>query len=463
MLDPEETKVPVVIDRSTRMTRERERIMKYPSMPDLRALTNEIESYARLKAEYGAAGISEILADTRKALKSTLEQLKRIPDDAELARREPNDLKTIRSLRPPGPRRQWKCFDHSTYPDRLEGSLLGRMAGCVLGAPVEGWPIDKMRALADENGEAFPPRDYWRRVPDPKAVRYQVSCREEYTRSGLSGVPVDDDIAYTLLGLLIVEEYGPGFSTEDVGLAWLKYLPYACTAEHVALENLRNGIPATRAGSRNNPYCEWIGADIRADPWGYMAPGWPERAADMAYRDATISHRRQGIYGSMFFAAAIAAAFETDDPVEALRVGLTEIPRGCALAKAVRWALRIAPDIEDYRAARDAIYSKFSGMHPVHTVNNACLTIWGITIGGRDFSRVIGETVAMGMDNDCTAATAGSIVGAVVGKKGVPARWYRNFNNTIHSYLIGKKRFAITSVLKRFAKQAGTAHRTDPE
>jgi ADP-ribosylglycohydrolase len=97
---------------------------------------------------------------------------------------------------------------------------------------------------------------------------------------------------------------------------------------------------------------------------------------------------------------------------------------------------------------------KFRGMNPVHTINNACLTIWGITLGGKDFTKVIGETVAMGMDNDCTAATAGSIVGAVLGKKGIPARWYKSFDNTIHSYLIGKKRFALDDVLKRFKKQA---------
>ena len=33
-----------------------------------------------------------------------------------------------------------------------------------------------------------------------------------------------------------------------------------------------------------------------------------ERAAAMAYRDAYLSHRRQWIYGEMFFAAAVAAA-----------------------------------------------------------------------------------------------------------------------------------------------------------
>ena len=67
---------------------------------------------------------------------------------------------------------------------------------------------------------------------------------------------------------------------------------------------------------------------------------------------------------------------------------------------------------------------------------------------------MIGETVAMGMDNDCTAATAGSIVGAVVGRRGIPAKWTRGFDDTIHSYLIGRERFSIRDVLRRFEKQA---------
>ena len=96
----------------------------------------------------------------------------------------------------------------------------------------------------------------------------------------------------------------------------------------------------------------------------------------------------------------------------------------------------------------------FMGMHKVHTINNACLTIWGITIGKKDLTKVIGETVAMGMDNDCTAATAGSIVGAVVGKKGIPKHWYKRFNNTVYSYMINRRKFSITGLVNRFTKQA---------
>lgn len=430
----------------------------YARVPPFNKLIDVLVLEAQLKAEHGARGMGGPMREAERALRAAIRRMRALPEDPALARAEPDDLAAIRTRRSPGPRRLWRGLDRHTYPDRLAGALLGRMAGCTLGAPVEQWPVNRMEALAAENGDPFPPTGYWRYVPEPKTLRYRMSPRERYTRGGISGVPVDDDTIYTLLGLLIAEEHGPDFTTADAGTSWVRYLSHAFSAEDVALRGLRRGIPATRTGALNNPYREWIGADIRADPWGYMAPGWPERAAAMAYRDAFLSHRRQGIYGAMFFAAAVAAAFAVDDPVAALRIGLTEIPRRCALHRAIRWALRVAPDIKDYRQARQAVDERFKGMHRVHTINNACLTVWGITIGGTDFTRVIGETVAMGMDNDCTAATAGSIVGAVVGRRRIPARWHRPFGDTIHSYLIDRPRFSIRDVLRRFESQARRIH-----
>ena len=428
--------------------------MAYPRRPDLSELISRLLEHSRLKHEHGAKGIEKVYGKAEKALRAALADLRKLPIDKKLAAKEPNDLEAIKALRPKGPRKMWERFDAKAYADRVHGALLGRFAGCTLGAPVEFWSIDRMEDWAREIGQPFPPVEYWRRITDPHRLRYEVSRRDAYTSERMDGVPVDDDIAYTLLGLLTVEKFGPNFTVDDNGRSWLKYLPYACSAERVTLENLKKKVPANKCGELDNPFCEWIGADIRSDPWGYMAPGWPEFAADMAYRDAYLSHRRQGIYGAMFFSAAIAAAFALGDPMQAIEIGLTEIPRQCALAKAVKWAMKAAPKIKDYKAARAAVDKRFDGMSGVHTINNACLTIFGIAIGGTDFTRTISQVVAMGLDNDCTAATAGSIVGACTGLKGIPEHWYKPFNNTVHSYLIGQKPFKIDDLILRFSKQA---------
>ncbi len=438
------------------------------SIPDFHGLGDQLYHHARLQCDQEAKGLSALLARVEKCLQQAKKEIQQLPPNPAAKRREPDALEAIRALRPaaagvargPGKktRRLWPQFSSAAYRDKVQGALLARMAGCTLGAPVEMWPIEKMERLAKENCDAFPPADYWSYVYEPGAVRYGVSTIHEYTRKGMNGAPVDDDIAYTLLGLLILEDYGTDFTIAQAGEAWVRYLPIACTAEDVALRNLKKGIAAEKVGEIDNPYCEWIGAAIRADPWAYAAPGWPERAAELAWRDAFLSHRRNGIYGEMFWAAAISAAFAVADPIEALEIGLAEIPRGCRLAREVRWALQTAPKIKNYKQARAAVDEHFPGMSCVHTINNACLTIFGIAIGGTDVTRVLAETVAMGLDNDCTAATAGSLVGAVVGARGVPEHWSRPFNGKVRSYLNGKRSFSIPGLVKRFERIARAVH-----
>ncbi len=429
-------------------------MMDYPIMPEFCDLVTEIEAHSRLKHEYGSKGIQEVLNEAYDQLKAVSEHIKKIDIDEALAKCEPNDLSDIIKLRPVGPRKLWKSIDPIDYADKLEGAFLARMAGCTLGAIVEFWSVDQMEKWAKYTSQVFPPIDYWEKTRFPNDIRYGKTDYISYTRESIDKVPVDDDITYTLLGLYIVEASGINFTTEDVGEVWLKYLPYACTAEEVALKNLKANIHPLETADIHNPYCQWIGADIRSDPFAYMAPAYPEKAANMAYHDAYLSHRRNGIYGEMFFAATQAAAFAVDHPVEALKIGLTEIPAECNLAKDVRWALECGVEIKDYKQARAAVDEHFKGMSEVHTNNNACLTIFGLMIGGTDVTKVISETVAMGLDNDCTAATAGSIVGAIVGKKGVPEHWYKNFNNTVDSYLIDVGEMKIDDVLTRFAAQA---------
>jgi ADP-ribosylglycohydrolase len=269
----------------------------------------------------------------------------------------------------------------------------------------------------------------------------------------MNGVPVDDDLIYTQLGLLLFEKHGLGFTTEDVARMWDEYLYWVWIDMQWPLERFRKGVCAEKAAD-GNPWQQMICAFIRCDPYAYVAPGWPQKAAEFSYRDGLLSHRRNGLYGGMFFAAAIAAAFAVDDPVEAIRIGLTEIPRECRLAQEIRWALDVGRNFRNYRDARRAVDEKMKGMHPVHTINNACLVVLGLMIGGRDVSRVLSETVAMGLDNDCTAATAGSIVGAVVGKKGIPERWHRRFYDKMHSYIKGHPVFSISDMVSRYARQA---------
>ena len=414
-----------------------------------------INAYAQQKVEFGAEGVADKVAEIEAMLKRKIAELDAMPNDAALKAREPDELDEIKALRPAGKRRLWTSLPDD-FRDRLEASLLGRCAGCTLGSIVEGWSVERMEAWAEYLGDEYPLVDYWSEAEQPHQRKYQTSLREDFTPAKMNGVPTDDDINYTLLGMMIMEEYGIDFTTDELGEAWVKYLPFAFTAEGIALDNLRKGVAPMTAAVVDNPYLNWIGADIRSDPWAYAAPGYPEMAAEFAHRDSYVSHRRNGIYGAMFFSAAISAAFTVDSTVEALQIGLEEIPADCYLAQEVRWALDMAPQIKNYRDAADMCQQRYPDMGGAHAINNAVLTVWGLTVGGDDYSKVIGHTVAMGQDNDCTAATAGSIWGAVYGKAAIPKHWYKNFNNKIHTFLYHQTPFAIDDVVDRFMALAET-------
>jgi len=423
--------------------------MAYAKLEKTRDILSQIKLHLDLKSEYGAIETHKKIESLEVYLEKCLDEIKTIPIDEDLAKKEPSTLDEIKALRPDIPRVIQKV-DEQKYEEKLEGALIGRMAGCILGAPVEGSPLEHMEHLAAEFGMPYPAKDYWSNVQNPWNIRYLKGKKDSYTRDKMNGVPPDDDIEYVLVGLTVAERHGFEFSTADVGSIWQELLPLAYTAEEVALNNLNNGINALEAADIDNPFCELIGADIRCDPWAYMCPGHPEQAAEFAHRDAYLSHRRQGIYGAMYFAAVISSALIIDDPMQALENGLSEIPKDCTLAKEIRWALDTAPTINNYKEARKAVDNRFEGMHYVHTINNACLTVFGISIGKGDFTKTIGETVAMGLDNDCTAATAGSIVGATIGIKNIPQHWYKPFNDTIISYSKTVDTFSIKDVLKRF-------------
>lgn len=419
-----------------------------PYFKQIQELAEQVSLWADLRHEQGADVSSEVQRVIRE-LRASCKRLRRIA--APWADREPNALAAIRKLRPKGPR---KIADPTTGPDfidRLRGAWLGRAAGCTLGVPVESWTLEDMEELAKLGNQPFPPIDYWATHPRQNVIHHNVKRIKDYLRGNITEVPVDDDLAYTQLGLLILERYGLGFTTSDVAAMWLKHIPLAWTAEEVTLRNLRAGVVPEKAGRVNNPYQEWIGADIRSDPWGYACAGWPERAAELAYRDAFLSHRGNGVYGAMFFAATIAAAFVVDGPIAAICTGLTEIPRDCRLARDVRWALRTAPKLRTFRDARAAVDRRFKGMHHVHTNNNACLTIFGIALGRGDFTATIGSCVAMGCDNDCTAATAGSILGATIGIRAIPEHWWKPFGDRAATYLKGVPPFRNGEMVRRFA------------
>ncbi len=342
--------------------------------------------------------------------------------------------------------------------DRMLGAWLGRIAGCVLGKPVEGRPrnyVDLYLSLVGETEltDYFP-------MPDPFPEQLDGTWLTNPNISGCTRPNIriaerDDDIDYAIIGLHYIEKYGPGFTTENVAQEWQTLLPFGqvFTAERVAYRNIVNGLEPPLTATYRNPFREWIGAQIRADAFGYVNAGRPLDAAKIAYRDASLSHTANGIYGEMWAAAMIASAFSLDDPRAAIEAGLACIPPSSRLASAIRGALDWCVEYPIWQECWERAQAEYGHYHWVHTINNAVWVVLALMYGQKDFGKTISIAVRCGNDTDCNGATAGSVIGAMLGARAIPDKWTRDFNNTVRSYVMGFDNSRITDLAERTVKQ----------
>ena len=423
--------------------------MNYPRR--LSGYEEKINGYLQLKTEMGYTDLEDHLHEIEQYLDTKLTELANLRGSAS-REAEPDSLDAIRAVSGCSGRENYGILDDTLYFSKLKGALIGRFAGCALGAPVELLTLERLEQFAEIIGMPFPPQNYWLDAPSAYVPRYEVAKAKDFTLGSMRELPPDDDIMYTLISMLVMERYGRDFTTEDVGKVWQELLPIGCTytAERQALENLNSGVSWEQAGEYMNPDQELIGAAIRCDGWAYVHPLDPLHASEFAYRDAYLSHRRSGIYSAMYFAAAISLAFSDMSLEEIFVTALNYIPSQCDFADQIRWAIGQIPAVGDFRDAHQAVAERFSGMNPVHAVNNACLTIWGTMLGKDSFTDGISQTVAMAYDNDCTAATVGSILGAHHGIDAIPEYWYAPWNNSIRSYLKNIPSFRLDDCIGRF-------------
>ena len=337
---------------------------------------------------------------------------------------------------------------------RIQAAWQGRISGCILGKPLEVLSFREGReGLISylESAGALPLSDYVPAVMGTLVERLGENCCAGH----IERAEPDDDINYTLLALLLLEQHGSELSTEDVARAWLNYLPGGTTwtAERAAYRTLLNRMDDEfvngaapgfdLAECSDNDYKEWIGAQIRADLYGWVCPGQPELAADLATRDAALSHRGDGVNGAAFIAALGAAIPATADIDEALDIALHCIPASSDAADAVVFASKIG-NTDD---AIEQLQRRFDGLSPVHTLNNLAVVVWALQTFRGDFTAAICNAVMAGWDTDCNGAT----VGGLMGLAGAPIdeHWTRPWRGRIGTNLAGVGETTIDDVVAR--------------
>lgn len=379
---------------------------------------------------------------------------------------EPEALEEIFKKAPDLPR-LGNAVSGEAYRRRILGAFSGRCAGVVLGKPIEmGMNRESIERYLRSVNE-YPLNDFI----SPRSEALDMSLRKDClpsTKGNVQYVQSDDDIHYTLLALALAENKGTAFTAEDVGMNWLDNVPYhwfwcASRQAYYHMVNLTEdedrATQIARIPRALNPWRECIDGQIRCDLWGYIRPGDLHAAAELAYRDCSFSLIKNGCYGGMFVAGCIAAALTENPTVDSILAGgLACIPEKSRLSEAVRrvmaWHREDGCWVQTCRRIEEAYgYLPFAA-----TINNLSMVTHALLEGNLDYTKTITTAAMCGIDTDCNAGTAGSIVGAAVGIDGIEPRWIEPFHDTIRSAVASFGTCSLSDIVRRICALGERAH-----
>ena len=341
---------------------------------------------------------------------------------------------------------------------RIETAFLSSVCGCILGKPLEVSPTLKQLQEAFTKVGQWPISDYVSTTV-LNALGRRHGDWTDTVREKISYAASDDDLNYSTLGMLLLEQSGGQFTHQDLRDMWLMNLPpmWCWGPERTVLiraalqsQGWTQDDPSDWA-ALFNPGNELCGAMIRADAYGYACPGNPQRAAELAFKDASFTHRRTGVYGTMFAAAAIAAATVVRDPLEVFQTALQYVPQRSRFFTIVSDALDCVAGATDFSDGYERIHSKYHQYGHCRVYQES-----GTLINTLRFATDIGDgickQVMQGNDTDSYGCTAGSILGNFFGPGHLDQRWLAPFNDTIHLALATFHGQSLSSLAKRMSQ-----------
>jgi ADP-ribosylglycohydrolase len=338
----------------------------------------------------------------------------------------PKTLEEIRAIWPK-PAARPPALDPQVYFDKVYGAWLGKCIGGAFGLPVEGWTHERIISTYGEM------RDYVVKPPET----------------------LNDDTSYGILLLHAIEEYGPDFTSEQLGREWVAHLPleYTYTAEKAAIENMLRGIMPPESGEVDNPFNWWIGGLMKGEVCGLLALGRPELAAELAVRDGVIAHSGEGVYGEIFCAVLVSAAFYETDMHNLLETALAYIPPQSKLTEVVRQTMDWCSQADDWHEPMRKVYETYARQyHWVHTFPNAAMAVIGLLFGKGDFEEALRITAMCGLDADTTASQVGALMGVIVGESGIPTKWKEPLADRVETFVEGFERSRISKMADKTCK-----------
>jgi ADP-ribosylglycohydrolase len=266
----------------------------------------------------------------------------------------------------------------------------------------------------------------------------------------------NDDMDIQIVWLEALQERGIWIESDDLAEFWQDRCWYNFCEYGVFLHNFQRGIHPPLSGTWNNRFFfESEGCPIRSEIWGLVCPGNPALAADYARKDAQLDHGGASELCERFLAAAAAAAFFDDDLERVIDAGLAVLPEGSAVHHMVHETRAICAAHPRFEEAWRLLVRRFGDRDASKALMNQSIVVMALTLGRGDFEETLRLAVNSGWDTDCTAATAGALLGIMKGPSIFPADWVEKMGKTLACAIDVKHRHASFDELTEDTARVG--------
>jgi ADP-ribosylglycohydrolase len=288
-------------------------------------------------------------------------------------------------------------ISYENYLDKIWGGWVGKCAGGILGAPVEGFKCFHQIELSEKLFETNYP---------------------------------NDDLDLQVLWLELIRQKGPWIDENDMGRFWLEHVDFPWAEYGLASRNLVCGVYPPLSGKHNNDY--WnrgMGSPIRSEIWGMLCAGDPEKAAYYAKMDSSLDHYGFSVEAEMFLSACEAEAFFENDIRAILKKAISIFPDNAEIVNMYNKVVQFNLE-SDYETAKGKIKSYFGDADFTSSPMNVAFAVHVLLNHAIKIESVM-EAVNMGHDSDCISATVGALLGTMTGYKNINSKWKKFIGNEL--------------------------------
>jgi hypothetical protein len=297
--------------------------------------------------------------------------------------------------------------------DKIKGGWAGQVIGCTYGGPTE----------FQYNGTMI--QDY---IP--------IEWNEDLIEWWYTNAPgLYDDIYMDLTFVQVFDQEGLDAPALSHAKAFANAEYMLWHANQAARYNILNGIEPPASGHwKNNVHSEDLDFQIEADFAGLMSPGMVNSSSEVCDKVGHIMNYGDGWYGGVYVAAMYALSFYSNDIQFIVSEALRTIPEESLFFQCIHDVIiwhSMYP--EDWRRTWFEVEKKWSSdigcpqgvMQPfnIDAKINAAYIVIGMLYGEGDYGKTLDISTRCGQDSDCNPASAGGILGTIMGYDGIPAEW----------------------------------------